>query len=67
MMTTTMPQVNDSDLFPVMRACEVLKICRNSLYKYERQGLIDSSVRPDGRKVYPGSEIKKLFSIVILF
>lgn len=64
MMTTTMPQVNDSDLFPVMRACEVLKICRNSLYKYERNGQIDSAVRADGRKVYSGSEIKRLFSSV---
>lgn len=64
MMTTTMPQVNDTDLFPVMKACEVLNICRNTLYKHERNGLIDSAVRADGRKVYPGSEIKRLFSSV---
>lgn len=64
MMTTVMPQVNDTDLLPVMKACEVLKICRNTLYKHERNGLIDSSIRADGRKVYLGSEIKKLFSSV---
>lgn len=64
MMTTQYPDVRDRDFFPVMKACKVLGICRTTLGKYERLGYISSMVRADGRKVFPGRELKRCFSNV---
>lgn len=64
MMTSEYPNVGDRDVFPVMKACKVLGICRTTLGKYERLGFINSTVRQDGRKVFQGREIKRCFSSV---
>lgn len=67
MMTSEAPAVRDTDLLPVTRACEALGVCRTTLARYERNGWIDSVVGRTGRKLYRGSEIKRLFRTVSNF
>lgn len=61
-MTTQCPEVRDRDMFPVMAACKLLGVCRNTLYKYEREGFISSHYNKFGRRVYYGRDLKNLVS-----
>lgn len=64
-MTTIEPNVSPTALYEAKATCEALGITPSTLSRYYRSGYIKADVRRvNGRRVYKGSEIIKLWRIV---
>ena len=63
-MTNEEPKVADAGRYTMTETCKVLGIQRNTLRRWLQAGKIkDKFRRIDNRKVFEGSEIKKVWSI----
>lgn len=59
-LTTSLPAVNDTDMFSATQAAAVLGIHRNTLRMHANEGLIRFSVnRRTGYRKYSGKELKR--------
>lgn len=60
-MTGEEPQVKARTRYRVGQICDLLGICRNTLYSYERRGRIVLYSDCDGRRYATGAEITRCF------
>lgn len=62
MITAIEPKVSPTGRYNVTETCKALGICRNSLYKYTREGLIKCIFsRVSIRRKYLGQEILRFW------
>lgn len=61
MMPPEEPKVRNLDRYRVGEICRLLRICRNTLYGYERRGRITLTPDSDGRRYATGAEIIRCY------
>lgn len=64
-MTTTRPNVKPEALYQLGEAATLLGIGQSTLHRYTERGLCKASIRrSNGRRVWKGAELLKLWNIV---
>lgn len=62
MISAEEPKVADNGRYTATETCKALGIHRDTLTRYRKSGRIKATYRKiDGRRVYTGSEIKKIW------
>lgn len=65
-MTNLEPKVADAGRYTVMETCKALEIHRNTLRRWVQAGKLKCKLRKiDGRKVFEGKDIKRVWRIAL--
>lgn len=66
-MVAVLPKIDPNGLFSPKQTMSILDIGKTSLYKYDKDGLLQHEIRPEnGRRVYRGKNIIKFHGTTVL-